>query len=322
MTEKKTPSIKIEDYQISDTVYKTQTGKVKLSKNKKTNERVLLEIYKKQQTIDSKQIDHISNELKILNTISHPSIIEFLGFSQDEKYLYFAFEFLNGGYIFSHIQNKNGFSSEICAFYLGQIIFALEYLHSKEIIYRNLKPENLLLKQNGYLKLTGFELAKILENGRTYTMCGTPEYLAPEIIQNKGYGKAVDWWALGVLLYEMLSGIDPFMDDDVMKIYENILKRKLEFSSVFDNDSKSLIKHLCEPDLSKRYGNLKNGVNDIKNHAFFKNLSWEKLLKGELEAPYTPEIKENNVLSNYNVYPDSNTEVPAVKIENDPFADW
>ena len=322
MSEKKINSIKIADYEIFDTVNKTQTGRIKVAKNKKTNNHEFLEIYKKQQTIDAKQIDHISNELKILSTISHPSIIEFLGFTQDEKYLYFAFEFLNGGLLFSHLQMKRGFSKEIASFYLGQIIFALEYLHSKEIIYRNLKPENLLLKQNGYLKLTGFELAKILENGRTYTMCGTPEYLAPEIIQNKGYGKAVDWWALGVLLYEMLSGIDPFMDDDVMKIYENILKRKLEFSSVFDNDSKSLIKHLCEPDLSKRYGNLKNGVNDIKNHAFFKNLSWEKLLKGELEAPYTPEIKENNVLSNYNVYPDSNTEVPAVKKENDPFADW
>ena len=322
MSEKKINPIKIADYEIFDTVNKTQTGRIKVAKNKKTNNHEFLEIYKKQQTIDAKQIDHISNELKILSTISHPSIIEFLGFTHDEKYLYFAFEFLNGGLLFSHLQMKSGFSKEIASFYLGQIIFALEYLHSKEIIYRNLKPENLLLKSNGYLKLSGFELSKILEGGRTYTMCGTPEYLAPEIIQNKGYGKAVDWWALGVLLYEMIAGVDPFSDDDVLKIYENVLKRKLEFSSVFDADSKSLIKHLCEPDLSKRYGNLKNGVNDIKNHAFFKNFNWEQLLKGELEALYIPEIKEDNVMSNYTIYPDSKTDVPVVKKEDDPFADW
>ena len=134
-----------------------------------------------------------------------------------------------------------------------------EYLHSKNIIYRDLKPENILIDKSGYLKLTDFGFAKICE-GRTYTLCGTPEYLAPEILLNKGHGKPVDWWTFGVLTYEMIAGIDPFNDEDPMLIYQKILKGKLKFPSSFDSNAKSLVKHLLEADLSKRYGNLKGGM--------------------------------------------------------------
>ena len=157
-----------------------------------------------------------------------------------------------------------------------------EYLHSKNIIYRDLKPENILIDRQGYLKLTDFGFAKICE-GRTYTLCGTPEYLAPEILLNKGHGKPVDWWTFGVLLYEMLAGIDPFNDEDPMLIYQKILKGKVRFPSSFNSNAKSLVKHLLEHDLSKRYGNLKGGVNDIKNHRFFKNVDWNALLKYKVQ---------------------------------------
>ena len=176
-------------------------------------------------------------------------------------------------------------------FYIGQVIIALEYFHNHNIIYRNLKPENILINKNGYIKITDFELVKKIED-RTYTLCGTPGYMAPEIILNTGYSMGVDWWAVGILLYEMICGVDPFDDDSPMKIYENILEGKIKFSSDFDDKSKSLIKHLLERDVSKRYGNLKYGVEDIKNHEFFNNLNWDKLLNQEIPAEFIPIIKD------------------------------
>ncbi len=191
-------------------------------------------------------------------------------------------------------------------------------MHDKNIVYRNLKPENILINKNGYIKLSDFELMKEIED-RTYTLCGTPGYMAPEIILNKGYGLGVDWWALGVLLYEMICGVDPFADDSPMKIYENILEGKIKFTSDFDDLSKSLIKHLIERDISKRYGNLKNGVDDIKNHDFFKSLNWDKLLKQEINAEFIPKIKPDNMLNYYDFYPDSNEKVDPLDNDNDPF---
>lgn len=196
-----------------------------------------------------------------------------------------------------------------------------EYLHGKNIVYRDLKPENILIEKTGYLKLTDFGFAKIIE-GRTYTLCGTPEYLAPEIILNKGHGKPVDWWTTGILLYEMIAGIDPFSDDDPMMVYQKILKGKIKFPSTFDSNAKSLVKHLLEADLTKRYGNLKGGVSDIKGHRLFKNLDFTLLSQKQLPPPYIPKVKNNSDIGNFANYPDSDKVAVSVKKSDDPFLDW
>jgi protein kinase A len=320
MSDKKYKTLKLNDYEIGDTIRIYPLGRVKSAKNKRTNELIALKILKKSQIVKAKQELHILNELSVLQTLDHPSIVRFLNSNHDEKYIYLAFEFIPGGDLFTLLKTETKFSSDKAQFYAGQIIFIFAYLHSKNIVYRNLKPENILIGKNGYLKICDFQLAKVIKD-RTYTMCGTPEYLAPEIILNKGYGLSVDWWALGVLIYEMICGVDPFSDEDPVMTYQNILNHKIEFSSDFDEKSRSLIKHLLEPELSKRYGNLKNGVNDIKNHLFFRSMNWDKLLKQEIEAPFIPKIKDND-LKYYNVYPDSDDNAESFNKDNDPFYDW
>ena len=313
--------IKLSNYEMGDTLGTGSFGRVKIAKDKKTGEFVAMKIMKKAEIIKSKQADHISNEIKILSMIDHPFVITFGGFTQDDRNLYLALELINGGELFTYLRGVGRFPIDQAKQYIAEIITIFDYLHNKNIIYRDLKPENILIHKSGYLKLTDFGFAKIVES-RTYTLCGTPEYLAPEIILNKGHGKPVDWWTCGILLYEMIAGIDPFSDDDPMMVYQKILKGKIKFPSGFDSNAKSLIKHLLDQDLTKRYGNLKNGVKDITGHRFFKGFEWDKLLKKELQPPYVPKVKSNDDISNFTAYPDSDNEAPAIKKEDDPFLDW
>ena len=313
--------MKLSDYEIGETLGTGSFGRVRISKNRKTNEYVAMKIMKKVEILKSKQADHIANEIKILSMIDHPFVIKFEGFTQDDKYLYLALELINGGELFTYLRGVGRFPVDQARVYIAQIVSIFEYLHSKNIIYRDLKPENILIHKSGYLKLTDFGFAKIVE-GRTYALCGTPEYLAPEIILNKGHGKPVDWWTCGILLYEMIAGIDPFSDDDPMMVYQKILKGKIKFPSGFDSNAKSLVKHLLESDLTKRYGNLKGGVKDIKGHRFFKELNWEKLINMELTPPYIPKVKSASDISNFSSYPDSDTPCPSIKKSEDPFLDW
>jgi len=173
--------------------------------------------------------------------------------------------------------------------YGAQICSVFEYLHSKDIVYRDLKPENIMIADDGYLKLIDYGFAKVVKK-RTYTICGTPEYIAPEILLNKGHSKPVDWWTFGILIYEMHAGHAPFTDDDPMNVYKMIINTKPKYPEGFDKELKSLTKHLLRRDLSKRYGNLVGGVADIKDHRFFAGLDWNKLLQKKIEAPYLPKI--------------------------------
>jgi serine/threonine protein kinase len=184
-----------------------------------------------------------------------------------------------------------------------------------------LKPENILINADGYVKLTDFGFAKVIEH-RTYTLCGTPEYIAPEVLLNKGHGKPVDWWTLGILIYEMIVGYPPFVDEDPMGIYQKILSGKIVFPKMFDKNAKGLVKKLLTADLGKRYGNLKNGVEDIKTHKWFKEINWEELSDKKISAPFKPVAKSASDTSNFDDYPDSAELPPAVPKEQDPFQSW
>merc|ERR1712185_768270 len=214
------------------------------------------------------------------------------------------------------------FSDEQSKFYAALTAAGFAHIHSKNIIHRDLKPENILMCPNGYSKLTDFGFAKILEPGtRTYTLCGTPEYIAPEVLLNKGHGKPVDWWTLGILVYEMIVGYPPFVDEDPMGIYQKILSGKIYFPKFFDKNAKVLVKKLLTADLSKRYGNLKAGPDDIIKHKWF-SIDWEKLKAKQIPAPYKPQMKNEQDVSNYEDIPDSAELPPIVPPAADPFKDW
>ncbi|KAK7012588.1 protein kinase A catalytic subunit, partial [Halocaridina rubra] len=194
---------------------------------------------------------------------------------RDERFLYMLFEYVCGGELFSYLRNAGKFPMTTAVFYASEIVSALEYLHSLSIVYRDLKPENLLLDRDGHLKITDFGFAKKLTDRygeKTWTLCGTPEYLAPEIIQSKGHNKAVDWWALGILIYEMLAGYPPFFDDNPFGIYEKILGGRVEWPRHLDATAKDLIKKLLTQDRTKRLGNMKEWDDDLARSVHFCNI--------------------------------------------------
>jgi len=186
------------------------------------------------------------------------------------------------------------------------VVSAFEYLHNRGIIYRDLKPENLLLDKQGYIKMVDFGFSKHIDSGRkTWTFCGTPEYVAPEIILNKGHDRAVDFWSLGVLMYELLTGTPPFTASDPMKVY-NIILRGFDQITVPRNVNRTavtLMKRFCRENPVERIGYQKDGVADIKKHRWFQGFDWEGLDNRSLDPPITPKVQGPSDTSNFDKYP-------------------
>ena len=258
----------IEDFTIIKVVGKGSYGKVLLVK--KNNEETIyaMKIMKKISMVKKNQVDHIKTERRILELIDHPFINKLKYAFQTEQKLYLVTDYCPGGELFFHIQRVERFNEEAAKFYAGQIILAVEHLHKNNIIYRDLKPENVLIDRKGFIKITDFGLSKenIVDNKSAKSFCGTPEYLAPEIILNKGHGKPVDWWSLGNLIYEMLTGIPPFYCKDNNLLFDAIINNEPEYPEYLSNEVIDLIQKLLIKNPDKRLGS--NGADEIKNHIF------------------------------------------------------
>ncbi|KAG0298291.1 hypothetical protein BGZ98_000256 [Dissophora globulifera] len=297
------PQYGLADFELLETLGTGTFGRVYLAKFRHDHTFYAMKVLKKTEVVRLKQVEHINSEKQILSQVHFPFIVNLFTTFQDDRNLYMLLEYVIGGELFSHLRRAGRFTNDMTRFYAAEIVLAIEYLHSMDIIYRDLKPENLLLDSTGHVKITDFGFAKRVED-RTWTLCGTPEYLAPEIIQSKGHGKAVDWWALGILIFEMLAGYPPFFDDNPFGIYEKILAGRIYFPAHIDPTAKDLIKKLLTADRTKRLGNLKDGSDDIKNHKWFRGVDWEGLYNRTVTAPIVPPYVHPGDTGNFENYPE------------------
>jgi len=226
--------------------------------------------------------------------VTHPFLMKLHYSFQDGDNLYLVMDFINGGELFFHLQNERRFSNERARFYTAEICLAIAHLHSTGIIYRDLKPENLLIDSAGHIKVTDFGLSKegLSDNARTRTFCGTPEYLAPEVLEAKAYTKAVDWWSVGTLIFEMLTGLPPFYCEDVQKMYSLKMTAELSIPEYVEPEAADIIKKFLDRNPESRL----TDIDAIRKHAWFKGIDWEKLLRKEIEPPYIPHVAKDSTI--------------------------
>jgi len=247
--------------------------------------------------VETGQHQHIINERNVMMMVEHPFIIKLYQTFSDRDRLYFLLEPVLGGELFTVLRSLTMFDTATSRFYAASVVLIFEYMHARDIVYRDLKPENILLDSQGFLKLTDFGFAKVLKTPRTQTLCGTPDYLAPEIVGGRGHGKGVDWWTLGILIYEMLASSPPFYDDDPMKTYAKILAATVTFPPHFSKSAVLLIRKLLNPRPTRRLGVVRG--DEIKNQLWFEGFDWEKLFKRELRPPIIPTVYSDTDLSNF-----------------------
>ncbi|EPQ30243.1 uncharacterized protein PFL1_02359 [Pseudozyma flocculosa PF-1] len=306
LTANATTAYRLQDFEVLETLGTGTFGRVLLVrlKSKETTDPsayFALKVLSKSEVVRLKQVEHTNSERAILHKVRHPFLVNLITTFQDSKNCYMLMDYVIGGEVFSYLRRAGRFSVDVTRFYISTIVLAIEYLHDRNIIYRDLKPENLLLDDQGYTKITDFGFAKEVED-RTWTLCGTPEYLAPEIIQSKGHGKAVDWWALGILLFEMLAGYPPFYDNQPFGVYEKILQGNIVFPAHIDEVSRDLIRSLLTADRTRRLGNLRGGAQDVKNHFWFHGVDWDQLAARNIRPPIVPFNTQAGDTSNFSKY--------------------
>jgi serum/glucocorticoid-regulated kinase 2 len=289
----------VNDFELLTVIGKGSFGKVMQVKKRDSGKIYAMKILNKKALVARKQVKHTETERKVLAMIDHPFIVSLRYAFQTPTKLYMVMDFFNGGELFWHLKTEGKFEEYRAKFYAAEIILALEHLHSKDIVYRDLKPENLLLDADGHIKLTDFGLAKESINSTTltHTFCGTPEYLAPEVLQGTGHGPGVDWWSFGTLLYEMLTGLPPFYNVNLSVMYEKILHAKITYPNHLSASAVSLFNGLLQRDPKMRLGASERDAKEIKSHPFFEDIDWDRMERKEIPPPYVPGVKDEHDIS-------------------------
>ena len=254
-----------------------------------------MKIVKKSKLQNSKDVEHFEFERKILSSLNHPFIAKLRFAFQTERRLYIVTDFYPGGDLLYHIRNKQKFTEKEAKIYLAQVVIALEYLHKKNILYRTLSPESITLDSQGYIRLSDFSLSKNdIESSFdcTNSFCGTSDYMAPEIIQGKNYGKCVDIWALGVMLYEMLFGYPPFIDENTNKLYKKIIFNDPKFdNNTISKEAIELLTDLLNKEMENRIC-----IESVREYDFFNGISFEDLKRKKIKMPIIPNVNEDEYI--------------------------
>uniref|UniRef100_A0A3B5QTU3 Ribosomal protein S6 kinase n=1 Tax=Xiphophorus maculatus TaxID=8083 RepID=A0A3B5QTU3_XIPMA len=250
---------------------------------------------------NAKDTAHTKAERNILEEVKHPFIVDLIYAFQTGGKLYLILEYLSGGELFMQLEREGIFMEDTACFYLAEISMALGHLHQKGIIYRDLKPENIMLNSQGHVKLTDFGLCKesIHDGTVTHTFCGTIEYMAPEILLRSGHNRAVDWWSLGALMYDMLTGAPPFTGENRKKTIDKILKCKLSLPPYLTQEARDLLKRLLKRNASSRLGAGAGDATDVQAYPFFRHINWEDLLARKVEPPFKPVLQSADDVSQF-----------------------
>ena len=309
------------DFEILKLLGEGSFGKVYLVRKKDTGNLHAMKTLPKNQIEIKNQENHTKTERLLLEIINHPFIINLEYAFQTRENLYLITEFMQGGELFYHLRNHGKFTEDEARFYICEILLALNHIHKTKCIYRDLKLENILLDKNGYIRLTDFGLSKIIlekRDTKAYTICGTPEYLAPEILLEKGYGKEVDYWSLGIIIYEMLCGQSPFNHEikDIRKkiktdekfaeigekdllIRNNVYYKEIYYPLFFSVEVRTLLRGLLELNPTKRLGYGKNGFEDVISQEFLKNVNWDDVYNMKVEPHYVPKFSDSMDVNNF-----------------------
>jgi serum/glucocorticoid-regulated kinase 2 len=285
--------LKTDDFEKLKLIGKGSFGEVFLVKCKSNNKYYAMKVLDKQTIKKYNQEEHTKSERDLMVKVECPFVVGIKFAFQDTANLYLLTEFMQGGELFFHLFREKRFKNEKARFYLTEIILAIETLHKNKMIYRDLKPENVLIDKEGHIRITDFGLSKILnkDKEKTFTICGTPQYLAPEILSCEGYDDSVDWWSLGCIMYKMLTGIDAFRFNKDESLSPDMYDQTLYFPDYIQKEAKDLIKKLLTKDPKKRLGSGSDGAEKIKNHKYFSDIDWEKVKNKEYEPPFVPDLK-------------------------------
>jgi len=290
-----------DDFDFLKVIGRGAFGKVMQVKHKENGKIYAMKILRKKQIKAKNQIEHTKAERKILQALQHPFLMTLRFAFQTDSKLYFVLDYFRGGELFFHLKKQKRFTEPQSMLFVAEVALALGHLHSLDIVYRDLKPENILLHQSGHICLTDFGLSKDLgpASPEAHTFCGTPEYLAPEIVEKIGHGKPVDWWSLGILCYELCVGIPPFYHQNLHTMYQKIRTENPKFPSNMSRKCQDLIVRFLVRNPKDRLGSGDGDVEDVKKHAWFGGLVWDDLLAKKIAPRYIPKVRSEMDTSNF-----------------------